>query len=77
MMRSDTHVTGVHYDSITDYISIRGKVGAFENWVNGAVGLKNHHNVLIDDVVPNKTIIHRDIGYKIDFINVFNDLKVL
>lgn len=76
MRYSDTELTGIHYDSITDYISIRGKVGAFENWVQAAVGLKNKHNVLIDDVVPNKTIINRSVGYKIDYVNVFDILRV-
>ncbi len=76
MRHSDTELTGIHYDSITDYISIRGKVGAFENWVQAAVGLKRNHNILIDDVVPNKTITNRTVGYKIDYINVFDDLRV-
>lgn len=76
MRRSDTELTGIQYDSITDYVSIRGKVGAFENWVQAAVGLKRNHNVLIDDVVPNKTIINRSVGYKIDYINVFDDLDL-
>ena len=66
-MRADTALTGVHFDSLTDFISIRGKVGAFTNWVrfNGI-----SHAILVDDVVPNVDIVTRDSGDVIRFINV-------
>tara|TARA_B110000503_G_C6876916_1_gene301013 strand:+ start:80 stop:538 length:459 start_codon:yes stop_codon:yes gene_type:complete len=66
-MRADTALTGVHFDSLTDFISIRGKVGAFTNWVRFQ-GLS--HAILVDDVVPNMDIVTRDTGDIIRFINV-------
>mgnify|MGYP003333734233 FL=1 len=66
-MRVDTELTGVHFDSLTDFISIRGKVGAFTNWVRHH-GLS--HALLVDDVVPNVDILDRDSGDVIRFVNV-------
>ena len=68
-MKADTALTGVHFDSVTDFISIRGKVGAFTNWVRFN-GIK--HAILVDDVVPNVDIITRDTGGIIRFINVMD-----
>ena len=68
-MQADTALTGVHFDSVTDFISIRGKVGAFTNWVR-FLGLS--HAILVDDVVPNIDIIARDTGDIIRFINVMD-----
>ena len=65
--RVDTELTGVHFDSVTDYISIRGKVGAFTNWARFH-GLA--HALLVDDVVPNVDILDRDTGGVIRFVNV-------
>jgi hypothetical protein len=66
-MAADTELTGVQFDSLTDFISIRGKVGAFTNWVR-------FHGIsralLVDDVVPNVDILTRDNGDLIRFINV-------
>ena len=66
-MRVDTALTGVRFDSLTDYISIRGKVGAFTNW---ARFYKLTHALLVDDVVPNVDILDRDTGHVIRFVNV-------
>jgi hypothetical protein len=66
-MKADTEVTGVHFDSLTDFISIRGKVGAFTNWVKSK-GIS--HALLVDDVVPNIDIVDRDTGNVIRFVNV-------
>ena len=66
-MQADTELTGVHFDSLTDFISIRGKVGAFTNWVRFK-GLGN--SVLVDDVVPNIDIVNRDSGAVTRFVNV-------
>ena len=68
-MKADTSLTGVHFNSVTDFVSIRGKVGAFTNWVRFN-GIK--HAILVDDVVPNVDIITRDNGDVIRFINVEN-----
>ena len=65
--RVDTELTGVRFDSVTDYISIRGKVGAFTNWARFH-GLA--HALLVDDVVPNVDILDRDTGHVIRFVNV-------
>ena len=66
-MRADTALTGVHFDSLTDFISIRGKVGAFTNWCRFQ---EVSHALLVDDVVPNVDIVNRDTGGVIRFINV-------
>ena len=66
-MAADTQLTGLHFDSLTDFISIRGKVGAFTNWVRFQ-GIC--HAVLLDDVVPNVDIVSRDTGDVIRFVNV-------
>jgi hypothetical protein len=68
-MQADTALTGVHFDSVTDFISIRGKVGAFTNWVRFQ-GIS--HAILVDDVVPNIDIISRDTGGITRFINVMD-----
>mgnify|MGYP003344826664 FL=1 len=54
-------------DSLTDFVSIRGKVGAFTNWARFH-GLA--HALLVDDVVPNVDILDRDTGDVIRFVNV-------
>ena len=69
MMQIDTELTGVRWESITDFLSIRGKVGAFTNFCSV---LKFEHAVLIDDVVPNIRINNLDTDQIIDFINVGN-----
>lgn len=66
-MQADTTLTGVYFDSLTDFISIRGKVGAFTNWCRFQ-GFS--HALLVDDVVPNIDIVSRDTGAIIRFINV-------
>jgi len=66
-MKADTELTGVKFDSLTDFISIRGKVGAFTSWVR-------FHEIgdalLVDDVVPNLDVVNRDTGEVTRFINV-------
>jgi hypothetical protein len=52
-----------------DYISIVGKVNAFEDWAN------YHHGgggdvVLVDDIVPTKTVLNHTLGLQVDYINV-------
>lgn len=54
---------------IHDYISIVGKVHAFEDYVN------YHHAeggrvVLVDDIVPSKTVLNRTLGLQLDYINI-------
>lgn len=54
---------------VHDYISIVGKVNAFEDWAN------YHHAqggrvVLLDDIVPMKTVINETLNLQINYINV-------
>ena len=74
-MLSDTKLTGVDWQGdVTEFICLRGKVGAFINWC------KLHHSgencLLVDDVVPNMDVIDRDSGVIIRLVNV-NTLKDL
>jgi hypothetical protein len=69
MMEKDSTLTGINWQGdITEFICLRGKVGAFTNWC------RLHHAadvcVLIDDIVPNMDIINHDTGGVIKFINV-------
>ena len=68
MMKVDTAITGVHFDSITDFLSIRGKQGAFMSFCKHHFDRK--HNVLVDDVVPNAMFHNFDTGLKLQFVNV-------
>lgn len=67
-MKADTKRTGVRFDNLTEFILIRGKVGALQSWcgVNHPRGC----SVLIDDVVPNMTIHDEDQDLLLKFINV-------
>jgi hypothetical protein len=68
MMRADTLMTGLQFDSITDFVSIRGKTGAFQNFCR--FHFDHQVNVLIDDVVPNASFTNDDTGLVCEFINV-------
>lgn len=68
-MAADTKLTGVNWHGdVTEFICLRGKVGAFINWC------KLHHPttncLLVDDIVPNMDIIDHDTNTTIKFINV-------
>lgn len=67
----DTKVTGLHFDSLTDFISIRGKVGAFQSWCKHHFQ-KDNTCFLFDDVVPNCTIEDHDNRLTLHFVNVLN-----
>ena len=67
-MKADTKFTGLRFDSLTDFINVRGKVGAFMNWT-----ASNHAgttNFLVDDVVPNAVWENQDTRTKCVFVNV-------
>lgn len=69
MMQQDRALTGIDWaGDVTEFICLRGKVGAFTNWCR----LLHAGNdcVLIDDIVPNMDIINHDTGGSIKFINV-------
>jgi hypothetical protein len=70
MMRFDQGLTGIHFENVTEFISLRGKHNAFVNWcLHREAG---QHSVLIDDIVPNRVIIDFDTKTKIESINVAN-----
>lgn len=68
-MKADTKVTGIRFIDLTEFITIRGKVGAFQSWC------KLHFPqdatcFLFDDVVPNMTIEDHDNRTALHFVNV-------
>jgi hypothetical protein len=68
-MQTDTALTGVHWHGdVTEFITLRGKVGAFTNWC------RFHHPdsdcLLVDDIVPNMDIMNHDTHSVIRFVNV-------
>ena len=70
IMEADFTFTGLHIENVTEFICLRGKHDAFLNWC-----LTQHageHNVLIDDIVPNRVTIDFDTKTKIESINVAN-----
>lgn len=74
MLKADYELTGVHFDSGTevhDYITIRGKPQGFINYINSRC--EYNYAVLIDDIVPNQTVIFHDPGCRVDLINVTNE----
>lgn len=68
MQKSDTKFTGIFFDNISDFISVRGKKDAFINFVNA--NIKFDKAMLIDDVVPNMTIRFNDLNKEIELVNV-------
>lgn len=58
---------------ICEFIAIRGKPGAFENYI-WAEGEDGESYVLIDDVVPQRSIIDHRRRIQIDLINVDKSL---
>lgn len=68
MLKLDTAFTGLFFESVSDFISIRGKKDAFINFVNGNV--KFDKAILIDDVVPNMSIKYHDVNAEIELVNV-------
>lgn len=59
---------GVFFDNVNDFINDMGKVNAFEAWVAG--NFPGTNNVLVDDVVPNKSVVLHDSNTNIVFVNV-------
>ena len=57
----------IRYDSVTEFIQLNSKHLSFMRYC--LYYEKGHHCVLIDDVVPNLTIIDKDTHTTIDTIN--------
>jgi hypothetical protein len=66
--KADTELTGVRFDDLTDFISVRGKVGAFQSWCE--LNFSGQSNVLVDDVVPNAVWNNFTTKTKCVFVNV-------
>lgn len=57
-----------HFDDITDFILMRGKEGAFQDWCD--YNFKSKHCMLIDDVVRNMSIINHDTLVTMTMFNI-------
>jgi hypothetical protein len=55
---------------ITMYINVVGKVRAFEDWVTYHRDEGASRVVLVDDIVPMKTVLNHTLGLQLDYINV-------
>lgn len=67
----DAYTMGGLY--IHEFIAVRGKAGAFENWV-WYHGVDGERYMLLDDVVPQRVIYDRKRDIQIDLVNVDKDL---
>jgi hypothetical protein len=65
---ADKQITGLHWDGITDFIQVRGKIDAFRSWCKAK--FDKQHNILIDDTVPNATWHNTDTGLILQYIDV-------
>lgn len=68
LLRVEKEFTSTFFDSLTDFISLRGKTGAFRTWCEAMH--PGEVSVLIDDVVPNACWINSDTGTDLKFVNV-------
>lgn len=65
-MKIVTSWNGLHFDGVTDFIQVMGKHGAFEK-----VCLARESNckcVLVDDAIPNRTILDHQRNLQIDLL---------
>ena len=67
-MQAEMKVTGIRFDTITDFVATKGKTGAFTTWCN--LHHPTENCLLLDDVVDNIDIINRDSNRIIRFVNV-------
>jgi len=71
MIRADFRFTGTRFDpdfEVCEYIQLRGKQQGFINYIQSRCNFKRA--VLIDDVVPDQTLVDRRKGWQIEFYNV-------
>lgn len=66
----DQHVTSTWFDSVFDFIQLRGKQQAFTLWAN--TNFRGTDCVLVDDTVDDVTVHNRLTGRNIHFVNVVN-----
>lgn len=74
MMRNDFNISGTYWDikngvEMSEWMSLRGKAESFRMWALQQ-GKQGDNFVLIDDVVPNMTIVYEDIELTMKFINI-------
>jgi hypothetical protein len=69
----DQHVTSTWFDSVFDFIQLRGKQQAFTLWAN--TNFQGTNCVLVDDTVDDITVHNRLTGRNIHFVNVVNVSK--
>lgn len=67
LWHTDTKHSKIHFENISDYIGIRGKAGAFQNWCRWQL---TENTVLIDDVVPNQELFLADANRRIVTVNI-------
>lgn len=68
LAREHFRVTGTRWESVTDFISHVGKPGGFEFWAEHR--FTGSHCVLLDDVVPNKTVTNHDTNTVVELVNI-------
>lgn len=67
-LKAEMSVTGVDWESLHEFIAIRGKVDAFRSWCRQHHA--HEHCILLDDVVPNAVWEEFDTGLRLQFVNV-------
>ena len=67
MVEADNKLTGIVWEQLDEFVSIRGKMGAFINWVNYH---EMDHCILVDDLVSNISVIDHDRNRTTKFIKV-------
>ena len=65
---AELSVTGVNWESLHEFITVRGKVDSFRSWCKKHFDCQ--HNILLDDVVPNAVWEDRDSKLKLEFVNI-------
>lgn len=70
LFRSELAVTGVRWDSLHEFASIRGKVDAFRSWCRDHH--PHEHNILVDDTVPTAIWKEHKSQLCLEFVNVLD-----
>ena len=71
MIAADFGLTGIRFEQgheVSEFIQLRGKKDGFINFVLAKCHFKRA--ILIDDVVPDLTLTHRNFGWSVELWNV-------
>lgn len=68
MATLSTKRTGIKWFDRTDFIQLRGKHGAFFDMILGDEAHRGSRCVLVDDAVPNRTMIDHDLNLTADLL---------